>query len=124
MKSKKPIHLNLFQIHFPAPAIVSILHRISGVILFLMLPLLLCLLSSSLNSENSFNAIHTSLMHPIFKFFVWVMLSALFYHLVAGIRHLLMDIGIGESLKGGTFGAYVVFAISAVGIIFLGIWLW
>jgi succinate dehydrogenase / fumarate reductase cytochrome b subunit len=121
---KRPIHLNLLQIRFPAPAIVSILHRASGVILFLCLPLFLWLLSSSLRSQASFDNIHTSLTHPVSAFITWVMLSALLYHLIAGVRHLLMDAGIGESLQGGRFTAYLVQCISAIGIILLGVWLW
>lgn len=124
MKPKRPINLNLLQIQFPAPAIISILHRASGVVLFLMLPLLLWLLSASLNSSDSFNALHESLTHPVLAFFIWVTLSALLYHLVAGIRHLLMDIGIGESLKGGRLSAYIVFLVSTLGIVLLGVWLW
>lgn len=124
MKPKRPVNLNLLQIQFPAPAIVSILHRASGVVLFLMLPLLLWLLSGSLASSDSFDALHESLTHPIPAFFVWVLFSALFYHLVAGVRHLLMDIGIGESLKGGRLSAFIVFIVSALGIILLGVWLW
>lgn len=124
MKAKRPVNLNLFKIHFPAPAIVSILHRASGVIVFLLLPLLLWLLSSSLHSQASFDALHDSLTHPVLTFFIWVLLSALFGHLVAGIRHLLMDAGIGESLQGGRFSSYFVFIISAIGIVLLGVWLW
>lgn len=124
MKSKRPVYLNLLQIQFPAPAIISILHRASGVVLFLMLPLLLWLLSRSLASSDSFNRLHQSLMHPLLKLVIWTTLSALLYHLLAGIRHLLMDAGIGESLKGGRFTAYTVAIISAIGIILLGVWLW
>ncbi len=121
---KRPVNLNLLKIHFPAPAIVSILHRLSGVIVFLFLPLLLWLLSRSLASEESFNSLHESLTYPVLKFFTWVLFSALFGHLVAGIRHLLMDAGIGESLQAGRFTAYLTFTISAIGIVLLGVWLW
>jgi len=124
VKSKRPVNLNLLKIRFPAPAIVSILHRASGVIVFLLLPLLLWLLSRSLASQESFDSLHDSLSQPALKFFIWVLFSALFGHLVAGIRHLFMDAGIGESLRGGRFTAYMVFAISAVGVVLLGVWLW
>lgn len=124
MKDKRPVNLNLLKIRFPAAAIVSILHRVSGVIVFLLLPLLLWLLSQSLASVATFNALHADLMQPGLKFFVWALLSALLYHFVAGIRHLFMDAGIGETLIGGKLSAYLVFALSAMGIILLGVWLW
>lgn len=117
----RPVFLNLMQIKFPMPAIVSILHRISGVALFLLLPLLLWMLSRSLASPDTFEALKVNA--PL-KFFSWVTLSALYYHVVAGVRHIIMDCGIGESLKGGRGGAIIVMALSALGIIFLGIWLW
>jgi succinate dehydrogenase / fumarate reductase cytochrome b subunit len=122
---KRPVYLNLMQIRMPIPAIVSILHRASGLILFLLLPLLLWLLSSSLYSTNSFDALQETLAsHLLLRFFIWVVLSSLIYHLIAGIRHLIMDMGIGESLKAARFSAVVVMVISAVCVLFLGIWLW
>lgn len=124
MKQQRPVYLNLLQIRQPLPAIVSVLHRISGVILFLMIPLLLWLLAQSLANESAFNAIKQPFFHPVLRFFTWVVLSALVYHLVAGIRHLLMDAGVGETLKGGRVGAYVVLIISIIFIVLLGIWLW
>lgn len=123
MTSHRPIYLNLLQIRLPCPGLVSILHRASGIIVFLLLPVLLCLLSASLN-ETTFTHIQTYLAKPWLRFLLWFVLSALAYHLVAGIRHLLMDTGIGESLKAGRFSAYLTLGISAVLIVLLGIWLW
>lgn len=120
-KNQRPVFLNLFQIKFPPPAIVSILHRVSGVIIFLALPLFLCLLASTLASESGF----TDFMqghHPILRFFLWVSLSAVLFHIVAGIRHLLMDIGWGESLKAGRMSAYLVLIIGAACVILAGVW--
>ena len=124
VKTQRPINLNLFKFHFPIPAIVSILHRISGVILFLLLPLLLGLLSSSLVSADSFSALSDSMACPILKFFTWVILSALLFHVFAGIRHLLMDAGIGETLQISRITSFAVIVLSLVGIILLGVWLW
>lgn len=61
---------------------------------------------------------------PLAKFVVWVLLSGLMYHLTAGIRHLIMDLGIGETLEGGKLGAKLVFIISAVLIVLMGVWIW
>lgn len=124
MKSHRPINLNLFTIHFPLPAIVSILHRISGVILFLLIPFLLWGLHLSLASSEGFNDLHSLMTAPLMKLIIWAILSILAYHLVAGMRHLLMDVGIGEELKTGKFGAMVALAISVLLMVLIGVWLW
>lgn len=124
MKHTRPINLNLFTIHFPIPAIVSILHRITGVILFLLVPFLLWGLYLSLNSPQDYDKVHDFLTTPFIKFIIWLVLAAFLYHLIAGIRHLLMDMGIGEELKTGRAGAQLTLVISLILIILAGIWLW
>jgi len=52
------------------------------------------------------------------------LLSALLYHLVAGVRHLVMDTGHGETLEGGKLGSKIVLAVSAVLIVLAGVWIW
>ncbi len=124
VNKKRPVNLDLRTIRFPLPAITSILHRISGFLLFLLIPVLLWALSASLSSADSFAALKECFSYPIAKFCVWVILSALAYHLVAGIRHLLMDCGWGESLTGGRMGAKLILIVSAILIIAVGVWLW
>ncbi len=126
MSTKKtaPVNLNLFTIHFPIPAIVSILHRLSGVLLFLLIPLMLWGFSLSLSSADEFDALVSLFSPPWVKFLLWVGLSAFLYHAVAGVRHLLMDLGIGESLAGGRVSAMLVLAISILLAVLTGIWLW
>lgn len=124
MDKKKPINLNLWTIHFPITAIISILHRVSGFVTFLVIPLFLLLLSCSLFSQESFQCVHDSLTHPVIKLLLWALLSALIYHLVAGVRHMFMDIGVGETREGGVLGAKIVLSVSLVLIILTGIWLW
>ncbi len=125
MKKERPVNLNLLTIHFPIPAIVSILHRISGVILFLFIPFMLWGLNLSLKSESDFNNIYTSLQtSTCLKIMVWVAFAAFIFHFVAGIRHLLMDIHIGDELKSGRLSAYLTFIVSILLMVFAGIWLW
>jgi succinate dehydrogenase / fumarate reductase cytochrome b subunit len=124
VNNQRPKNLNLFTIHFPIPAIVSILHRISGIILFLLIPLFLWGFHLSLTSQEAFNQLHQFLLTPIMKFIVWVFLSAFIYHFIAGIRHLLMDIHIGEELKSGRLLAMLTMVISIFFIIITGVWLW
>jgi len=124
VKTQRPVNLDLRTIKLPVTAYTSILHRISGVILFLGIALLLLALQQSLASEEGFLQVKQYLAHPLAKFVSWGLLSALLYHLVAGIRHLLMDVGLGETLEGGKRGSKAVLAISIVLIVLAGVWLW
>ncbi|MCE3237772.1 MAG: sdhC [Gammaproteobacteria bacterium] len=124
MRKKRPINLNLLTIRFPLPAIVSILHRISGVFLFLLIPFMLWGLHLSLASPQDFDDLHSFLSSLPMKFMIWVSLSAFTYHFMAGIRHLFMDIHLGEELKSGRFSAKLTLIFSIVIIFFIGIWLW
>ncbi|EKD73712.1 MAG: hypothetical protein ACD_45C00215G0003 [uncultured bacterium] len=124
MNNQRPKNLNLFTIRQPLPAIVSILHRISGLILFLLLPFLLWGFNLSVSSQQSFDDLQQVLAIPWIKFIIWCCLSAFIYHLMAGIRHLLMDIGIGEELKSGRLSAALTILITLLLIILTGIWLW
>jgi len=124
VKTQRPVNLDLRTIKLPVTAYTSILHRISGVVLFLGLALLLLALQQSLASEAGFLQVKQILAHPLAKFVSWGLLSALLYHLVAGIRHLLMDVGLGETLEGGKRGSKAVLAVSIVLIVLAGVWLW
>ena len=124
MKNKRPVNLDISTIHMPLAALTSIAHRISGIIVFIGTAILLWLLDSSLADETSFNAIKTAGMSPVAKFLVWGVLSALAYHMVAGVKHLLMDVGIGESKEGGPRGAKAAIIASAILIVLLGVWIW
>jgi len=121
---KRPVNLDLGTIDMPLPAIASITHRISGVLLVAGAAVLLWLLDESLASEDGFNAVKTLADSFICKLLVWGVLSALIYHSVAGVRHLIMDMGYGETLAGGRTSAKLVFAISAVLIILVGACIW
>ncbi len=124
MKDNRPKNLNLTTIHFPIPAITSILHRISGVVLFAGTAVLMWLLAESLRSEQGFQQVQEWLSLPLVKLIVWAIVSALLYHVIAGVRHLLMDIGIGETLEGGRTGAIMIIVFSAVAIVLAGVWIW
>lgn len=124
MNNKRPVNLDLRKFHFPLPAITSILHRISGILIFIGLAFLLYWLDLSLSGEEGFAAVQSILDGFFARLVAWGTLSALAYHLVAGIRHILMDAGIGESLEGGQLGAKLVVAISVVLIVLLGVWIW
>ncbi|WP_086932785.1 succinate dehydrogenase, cytochrome b556 subunit [Agarilytica rhodophyticola] len=124
MNDNRPVNLDLKTVKFPITALVSITHRVSGVVLLIGILILLWMLDMSLSSEQSFNALKTALQAPLSKFIVWAVLAALAYHLVAGIRHLIMDMGVGETLEGGKRGATIVVVVAIVLIILAGLWVW
>ncbi len=124
MNDKRPVNLALHTMKFPVTAITSILHRVSGFILFFLIPLSLLALDAMLNSPNSFSSTMAFLNSPFGKFLVWVFLSALLFHLVMGIRHLIMDLGIGETLHGGKAGSWLGIICSAILIVLAGVWIW
>ena len=124
MNSQRPVNLDLRTIKLPITATASILHRISGVILFFGIAVLLYGLDKSLASERGFAEVKEWMTNPLVKLVIWVLLSGLMYHLTAGIRHLIMDLGIGEDLEGGRLGAKLVFVISAILIVLMGVWIW
>jgi len=124
VNKQRPKNLNLLTIRFPLPAIVSILHRISGIILFLSLPFMLWALETSLHSEEQFNALKDRLATPCFKFITWACLSAFLFHVVTGIRHLLMDLDIGVSLQGGRKSAALSLLAAFILVILAGVYVW
>ncbi|MCA3786366.1 succinate dehydrogenase, cytochrome b556 subunit, partial [Burkholderia sp.] len=97
----------------PLAAILSILHRVSGALLFLFLPFLLFLFDQSLTSELSFEVFKAFLSNIIVKLIVLALSWAFFHHFCAGIRHLLMDVNHDAVTKeGGKRTAVVVFVVS------------
>jgi succinate dehydrogenase / fumarate reductase, cytochrome b subunit len=124
VNKKRPINLDLSTFKYPPMAIASILHRISGLVLFLLLPLMLYFLHRSLGGAEAFANLQLTLASPYSKVLLWAFASALIYHLLAGIRHLLMDMDIGEHLEQARRSAVLVIALSVILIILLGVWIW
>jgi succinate dehydrogenase / fumarate reductase, cytochrome b subunit len=124
VNDKRPVNLDLTTIKFPVTALASISHRVAGVALFVALPILLWMLDRSLASPESFADLQTLLSAPLAKLVIWGILAAVIYHLVAGIKHLIMDWGIGETLEGGRRGAILSFIVAGVLIALAGVWVW
>lgn len=124
MNNNRPVNLDLTKFSFPLPALTSIVHRVTGVMLFVGVAILMYALDLSLSSEEGFASVKDCLDGFLAKLVIWGILSALLYHLVAGIKHLLMDLGIGETLEGGVLGAKITIAVSVVLILLAGIWVW
>lgn len=125
MNSKRPVNLDLSTIHFPLPAVTSIIHRVTGVILFVGLIFAFWALDASLSSPQGFAAVSDAFESNILvKLIAWGLLSALAYHFVAGIKHLIMDADIGVTLEGGVRKSQITVVISAILVILAGVWVW
>ena len=109
----RPVYMNLFQIRLPISAISSITHRLAGIyIFFISLPLFLFLLYFTTKSYNDFMFIqHTFNNSIFFSTFVSFSFLVFAYHILTGIRHLLQDLHIGESLSASRVSSYIVFIL-------------
>jgi succinate dehydrogenase / fumarate reductase cytochrome b subunit len=122
---KRPVNLDIGTIRLPITSYVSILHRASGVILFFSIAVFLWLLEGSLDSEQSFNDVKALFNNPLCQFIVWASLAALAYHAVVGIRHLVMDFGLGEdSFESGRTTAWVALVLAVVVIALVTGWVY
>jgi succinate dehydrogenase / fumarate reductase cytochrome b subunit len=86
--------------------------------------IMLYALGKSLGSQEGFDEVKGFMTSALVKLVIWALLSALLYHLVAGIRHLIMDTGVGETLEGGKLGSKIVIVVSLVLIVLAGVWIW
>ena len=113
--NKRPVYLDLLRIRLPVGAVVSILHRVSGVLLVIALPLLLWLLQESLASADRYQHVTGLLQNIPARIALFLLTLALAHHSLAGVRHLLLDLHIGISRRGGRLGAWLVLAMGATG---------
>ncbi|WP_147196300.1 succinate dehydrogenase cytochrome b556 subunit [Pantoea sp. MBD-2R] len=122
VKKQRPVNLDLSTIRFPVTAIASILHRVSGVITFVAVGILLWLLGLSLSSPEGFLQASAVMDSFFVKFIMWGILTALAYHIVGGVRHMLMDFGyLAETQVVGTRSAQICFGITVVLSILAGV---
>jgi len=117
-----PVFLNLAQIRFPIGAIASIAHRVSGVLLFIALPVVAVLLDTSLRDEAGFASVRDLISSPLAVVAAGVLVWALVHHVLAGIRHLLMDVGIGGELERARASARLVLIAAPALAVFLLFW--
>jgi succinate dehydrogenase / fumarate reductase cytochrome b subunit len=120
----RPKHLNLFEIKLPIPGLVSILHRISGAGLFLMLPFLLYLLQQSLHSPDTYVLYRQLLSNLFVKLVLLGLLWAFLHHFCAGFRFLVLDLHVGTDLARARATSWAVLGASLLLTVVLGAWLW
>jgi len=124
MPKPRPKYLNLLQIRMPVPAVISIMHRASGAVLFLVIPLLLYLLQTSLESANGFAAIRSVFTTPLAKLVLIGLLWAFLHHFCAGIRHLVLDLDIGTDLAPARASSWAVIVVSVTLSLVCGVLIW
>jgi len=124
MQKTRPKFLELHNIRLPLPGFVSILHRISGVGLFLCLPLLLWLLDNSLHSASSFARFQVFIAQPLAKIVLLGLIWAFLHHLCAGIRYIALDLHFGTDLPKARATSWAVLAVSLTLTVIAGVKLW
>ena len=125
LQNKRPKHLNLFKIRQPLPTVVSILHRISGALLFFPgIPLVLYSLQMLLQSPQSFENLQDCLRDPVIKMALLLPIWFFLHHLCAGIRHLALDLHIGVMLPQARMGSRLVVAAGILLTALIGAVLW
>ena len=124
MNKQRPKHLALHQIKLPLPGIVSILHRISGLLLFVALPLLLLMLQYSLLSIETYTQLMTVLANPLLKLMLLGLLWAFLHHFCAGLRYLAIDMHWVRDLAQARNSSKVVMVVSLVLTVLIGVKLW
>jgi len=124
LAKKRPKYLNLFEIRLPLAGFVSIMHRVSGAGLFLMLPFLIYLLQLSLGSPQDFETFKSIAGHPLAKLILTGLLWAYLHHFCMGIRIVLIDFHIGVDLVPARASALVVQVVSLLLTVILGAKLW
>ena len=124
VKDKRPVNLDIGTMRLPITAWASITHRASGVFLFAGMAVLIWALDASLKSPESFASLQETLTSVPAKLVLWVVLAGAAYHTAAGIKHLIMDFGVGETMEGGILGARLVIASAVVLTLMAGVWIW
>ena len=124
MNKPRPKHLALHQIKLPLPGIVSILHRVSGLLLFIALPFLLLMLQYSLASIETYTQLMDVLANPLVKLLLLGLLWAFMHHFCAGLRYLAIDVHLVRDLAHARNSSKVVMAASLLLTVLAGVKLW
>ncbi len=120
-KRNRPKNLNLFTIRLPINAIVSIMHRMSGMALFLMIPALLWALNASVQSAQTYVGLSLALKHWLVKLLLIALSWAFFHHFYAGLRHLAMDVHWMTTLQKARLSSRLVLVLVAISVILFAV---
>lgn len=121
MENKKPVFLNVLKIHLPITGLASILHRISGMAILIFLPIFLWGLAKVSGTPEDYHDFLLLMNKPVFIMIYGIGIITFVYHFLAGVRHLLMDIGLFESLKSARVSAYLLLITTFILAIIIGV---
>ena len=126
MHPDRPVNLPLPRLAaaMPVTAVASILHRVTGIVLFAGTLFLCYLLDLALTDETGFAEAAAIIDATPGALAAWAILTSLAYHVVAGVKHLLLDLHIGDSLRAGRIGSWLTLVLAAMAAVVLAIWLW
>lgn len=123
--AQRPKYYDLNLANLPAPGLLSIFHRVTGAVMFLLLiPLLLFILQQSLQSDADFQRWKGILAHPLPKLILIGFIWAYLHHFLAGIRYLLLDVHWGIHKEAARSSARWVLALGLIGALLIGVWIW
>jgi len=124
VEKKRPMNLDLGTIRLPITSYVSILHRVSGVFMFFAVAALIWLFDTSLSSEEGYLFVVELLNYPLAQIVIFILLSALAYHISTGIRHLVMDFGFAEDFRAGQISALAAILVTVFLIVLIAGWIY
>jgi succinate dehydrogenase / fumarate reductase, cytochrome b subunit len=124
LNQKRPKHLALYLIKLPLPGFVSILHRVSGLFLFLALPFLLLMLQYSLRSIDTYTELQSVLAHPLAKLVALGLFWSILHHFFAGLRYLALDLQFIKNLAQARASSSMVLVASLLLTAVIGVKLW
>ena len=126
MTPERPVNLPLpsLFLRMPVTAVVSILHRLSGAALFLGVIYVFYLTDLAVEDAAGFDEAARILATPLGKFGLWIVLASLAFHFLAGVRHVLLDFHVGDTMRGGRVGAWITFVLTLAAAVAAGVWLW
>ncbi|MEM7079218.1 MAG: succinate dehydrogenase, cytochrome b556 subunit [Pseudomonadota bacterium] len=124
MKTDRPVNLNLFTISLPLAGVVSFTHRVTGIALFVGVAFGLYALDMALSSDLGFAQAAAMVREPFPRFILLGLIFVLVFHVVAGIKHLLLDFHVGDSLAAARMSAVAVIVVTVLVTGVLGALLW
>lgn len=122
----RPKYINLFILgsKMSVTAKASILHRASGILLFLAIPLILHILHQSLISQSFYDTLYGIAAHPLVKLLYLMLIWAFMYHICCGVRFLFLDVHKGVEIKTAKTTARIVIVVSIILTVLLGVIIW
>ena len=124
MARQRPKNLNLLTIRLPLPALVSIMHRISGALLFLSIPLWLFLLWLTVGDDSMFQLAQRLLHFSLVKLLLIALAWAFIHHACAGIRHLALDAHFCLRLRYARATSMMVLVLTGLLVISFAVAIW